>query len=459
MSLSSRTAPAAWIVAAAMFMENLDATILVTAAPAIAADIGVASEDIGAAMTVYLVAVACSIPLSGWLSTRVGPRVVFLTAIAAFTAFSALCAMSDGLLALCVFRAFQGIAGGMMVPVGRLIVLRASAKADLIRAIAVITWPALLAPAIAPAVGGLIVTVTTWHWIFLINVPLGILGLVLAFVFVPKTREEPTRLDVPGLLLTTVACCAVLLAFEGVARLDLASAVFVAIAVVAVVAVLLWLRRAKQPLVDLGIFNTETFRAGNSSGFVFRLVISAVPFLLALALQEGLGWSALLASAPVTALFLGNIAAKTLATVQLRRWGFRGVLLVSIAGSLAMLVALALLGPAWPIWVVSAAAFASGWFRSTGFTAFNTLQFADVDGPRLASANTVSSVLSQLAQAGGIALGATIVRIVAGTGPVDPMLPYTVAFAAAAVLLVLPLAGALRLDPGAGAHVSARPRR
>ena len=150
---------------------------------------------------------------------------MFLSAIAGFTVFSALCAMSDGLLALCVFRAFQGIAGGMMVPVGRLIVLRSSAKSDLIRAIAVITWPALLAPAIAPAVGGLIVTVTTWHWIFLINVPLGILGLVLAFVFVPKTREEQTRLDVPGLLLTTVACCAVLLAFEGAARLDLTSAV------------------------------------------------------------------------------------------------------------------------------------------------------------------------------------------------------------------------------------------
>src|SRR5918993_686978 len=282
MTTSPRTAPAAWIVAAAMFMENLDATILVTAAPAIAADLGVASEDIGAAMTVYLVAVACSIPCSGWLSTRVSPRVVFLTAIAAFTAFSALCAMSDGLLALCVFRAFQGIAGGMMVPVGRLIVLRSSAKSDLIRAIAVITWPALLAPAIAPAVGGLIVTVTTWHWIFLINVPLGILGFVLAFVFVPKTREERTRLDVPGLLLTTVACCAVLLAFEGLARLDLASAVFVAVAVAAVVAVLAWLRRAEQPLVDLGVFRTETFRTGNSSGFVFRLVISAVPFLLAL---------------------------------------------------------------------------------------------------------------------------------------------------------------------------------
>ena len=459
MSVTSRTSPAAWIVAAAMFMENLDATILVTAAPAIAADLGVASEDIGVAMTVYLVAVACSIPLSGWLSTRVSPRVVFLSAIAAFTVFSALCAMSDGLLALCVFRAFQGIAGGMMVPVGRLIVLRSSAKADLIRAIAVITWPALLAPAIAPAVGGLIVTVTTWHWIFLINVPLGIVGLVLAFVFVPKTREEKTRLDVPGLLLTTVACCAVLLAFEGAARLDLASALFVVIAVAAVAAVLVWLRRAKQPLVDLGVFRTETFRTGNSSGFVFRLVVSAVPFLLALALQEGLGWSALLASAPVTALFLGNITAKTLATVQLRRWGFRGVLLVSIAGSLVMLIALALLGAAWPIWLVSVVAFVSGWFRSTGFTAFNTLQFADVEGPRLSSANTVSSVLAQLAQAGGIALGATIVRIVAGAGPVDPMLPYTVAFGVAAVLLLLPLAGALRLDPRAGAHVSARPRR
>ena len=222
-------------------------------------------------------------------------------------------------------------------------------------------------------------------------------------------------------------------------------------------AVLVWLRRAKQPLVDLGVFRTETFRTGNSSGFVFRLVVSAVPFLLALALQEGLGWSALLASAPVTALFLGNIAAKTLATVQLRRWGFRGVLLVSIAGSLVMLVALALLGAAWPIWLVSVVAFVSGWFRSTGFTAFNTLQFADVEGPRLASANTV--VGARAARPGRRHRPRRDGRADRGPGRgrwTSRCCPIPSRSASRRCCCLLPLAGALRLDPRAGAHVSAR---
>ena len=311
---SSFSRALALLVAGTYFMEILDGTIIATAAPAIAADLQVRPVDINLAMTAYLITLAVGIPISGWLAERFGARKVFTAAIAVFTVASLLCALSPNLAVLCVARMLQGLGGAMMVPVGRLVVLRDADRKEFLEAIAYLTWPALIAPVLAPVLGGLIVSYASWHWIFLINVPLGVVAFIVALKVVPdiRARKVPPP-DWVGFLLCGTALAALVIGMElvGSAPTPWAAVVLWLLLFVACTgAALWWFKRALHPLLDLRALRIHTFRVGNGGGAVYRLVINAVPFLLPLMFMLGFGWGAFEAGLMTMAVFAGNVLIK-----------------------------------------------------------------------------------------------------------------------------------------------------
>jgi EmrB/QacA subfamily drug resistance transporter len=464
----------ALLVAGASFMEFLDGTVIAPAAPHIAADLGVRPVSVNVAITAYVLSLAVFIPLSGWLADRFGTRRVFMAAIAGFTLASVGCAAATSLPLLVAARVVQGAAGAMMVPVGRVVVLRTTAKADLVRAIAYLTWPALAAPVVAPALGGVLATYASWRWIFLVNVPLGVAALLLSRRLVPDGRGEEARgLDWPGFLLTAVGVAALVVGLEalGSTRPHLAVVVLGLAGGAGTLAVAVrHLQRADRPLLDLQALRIETFRAAAVGGSGFRAVMTAVPFLLALFFQLGLGWTAARAGLVVIALFVGNVGIKPLTTPLMRWLGIRSVVLVAVAGSALCLAGMVLLTSSTPLPLLAGLLVASGVFRSIGLTAYNTSAFADVEPARLSGANPLLSTLQELGAGLGVAVGALLVRVggtvASGTGWGDGAdVSFRVAFAFLAVLLAVPLVETLLLSRTAGdgvtGHVGGqgRPRR
>ncbi|GCB44366.1 MFS transporter [Streptomyces sp. NL15-2K] len=455
----------ALLVAGAFFMENLDATIISTAAPDMAASFGTRPEAVGVTMTAYLVALAVFIPVSGWAADRWGTRRVFAWAIAVFTVASALCAAADGLTELVLTRVLQGIGGAMMVPVGRLTVLRTTSKPDLLRAIAWLTWPGLLAPVLAPALGGLFTTYASWRWIFLVNVPLGVAALPATLWLLPDLRREDgrgqRRLDLVGFVLAGTGLAALVLGLELLGGPPAgwgAAALWLGAGLLASGLAVRHLLRSRRPLLDLATFRVVTFRVSNSGGALFRAAISAVPFLLPLMFQQALGWSAARAGLVLVSVFAGNIAVKPFTTPLLRRFGFRTVLVVNGAATAVTFLLCGLLDPRTPLALVVAALFVSGVCRSVSLSAYATIVFADIEPERTADANALSSTVQQLATGLGIALAALGLR---AAGPLASLLDLdgpTAAYALAfGILAVLPLAcvvEALRLPRDAGAVVT-----
>ena len=449
----------ALLVAATFFMEFLDGTILTTAIPNIASDFGVPAADVNITMTAYLMTVAMGIPLSGWLAERVGARKIFCVAIALFTLASLACAVSPDLTVLTLSRILQGAGGAMMVPVGTLLVLRGTPKSELLRATAFLVWPALLAPVLAPLVGGALTTYLSWHWIFLINLPLGAAAFIAALSLVPASAGDSTRrLDWLGLLLTTTGVGALVVGLElATAHPDGPwAALSAAAGVCSLAAAVLWMRRAKNPLFDLNVFSTRTFRAMATGGFVYRLTISSVPFLLPLMFQTGFGWSPLHAGIMVAAVFIGNIGIKPATTPLIRRFGFRAMLVFGSLASAVTFALCALLTRDTPQALTFALLVCSGAFRSIGFSAYASVQYADIAPAQLASANSVSATLVQLAAGAGIAVGALLIRIFDGVAafPADHAGPFRGAFLTMAVLMLISTADSLSLHRQAGAEVS-----
>jgi EmrB/QacA subfamily drug resistance transporter len=453
----------ALLVAGAMFMEILDGTVIGPAAPHIAADLDVPAVAVNVAVTAYVLTLAVLIPVSGWLADRFGARRVFVAAVAVFTLASAGCALAPSLPVLTATRVVQGIGGAMMVPVGRLAVLRTTAKVDLIRAIAFLTWPALVAPVVAPALGGVLSTYATWRWIFVINLPLGIAGVLIGRRLVPDERGEGRPLDWAGCALTAVGVAALVVGLEsiGATHLDpVLTGVGLGVAAVALAAAVRHLLRSRTPLLDLRVLRIATYRVSASGGSVYRAVISAIPFLLPLMFQLGFGWTAAQAGLAVIALFAGNVGIKPATTPLLRRFGIRPVMLGAIVAGAACLVGMALLSSATPLPVLIALLAASGVARSIGFTAYNTVAFADVPGERMTPANTLFSTVQELGGGLGVAVGALLVRLggpLTGTlGLDDAVGPFHVAFVLLAVILLFPVVEAVRLPRGAGAVVTGR---
>lgn len=451
----------ALVVAAAYFLEQVDGTILATATAAMADDFDVRPADVGVTVTAYFVAVSAFIPLSGWLSDRFGTRRIFLIAIAGFVAASVWCAMSPSLTMLVMGRVAQGIAGAMMVPVGRFIVLGAIAKADLVRAVAYLTWPALAAPVIAPLIGGVLTQYAGWQSIFYVNVPLGVALLGLAWRVIPiPSPTERRRLDPVNLVLVIVGVASLVIGLELFVDSGrvLAALSLVAVAGIGLVAAARRAWRYPTPLLDLRAFALPTFRASNTGGMVYRIAVSSAPFLLPLLLQDGFGWSPVQAGLMVMWVFVGNLAIKPLTTPMLRRIGFSRMIVGASIGIAVTFVVCACLSPQTPAIVTGAVLLLSGIFRSIGFTGYGTLQFADVPPGQMNGASTLSSAFSQLASGMGVALAAVGVRAVELSAPAldifdDGLLGYRAALIAMATLALLSATALLRLPLGAAEHV------
>jgi EmrB/QacA subfamily drug resistance transporter len=454
----------ALLVAGCFFMENLDGTMVTTSAPKIAADLHAPISSIGLVVTAYLVTLAVLIPLSGWLVERFGVRVIFLTAITVFTLASLLCATSVDVAELVVMRVLQGIGGAMMVPVGRLAVLGPAAKADIMRLIAYIVWPGLVAPVLAPLAGGLITTYAGWRWLFLINVPLGVIALLVGRRIVAvSVGRQAHPLDVAGVVLLALglggATSAATLASGATPNWPLVAVVgTTALALLAVTG--RHLRTARYPVIDLSTLRIPTYRNAITTGFLFYVAMSAVPFLLPLLFETVFGWSAIKAGALVLCLFAGNIAIKPAAGPLLRRWGFRTVLVTAGATLAATMVGLGFLTDGTPLILIAVLAVLSGIARSLGGTAYNTLVFSDVPEAQMTHANSLSSTTTQLSLGLGVAAATVALRLGVSAGSIfsatpGPAVSYTVAFGLLAVLALAAALGTLRLPADAGAAVRA----
>jgi EmrB/QacA subfamily drug resistance transporter len=449
----------ALLVAGAFFMEILDATIITPAIPVIAASFGVHAVDVNVAISAYLVTVAVLIPASGWIADRFGTRRVFIAAIAVFTLASVGCAASVSLPTLVAMRVVQGIGGALMVPVGRLLVLRSSEKGDLVRAIALLTWPALAAPVVAPVLGGAVATVGSWRWIFIVNIPLGIIGFLLSLKLIRgEGVPNPPPLDWRGLAALGAGIAAALIALESirVQGTDWRNVAIGGVVAMVLLGAAVWhLFRCRYPLVELRVLRIPTLRITVSAGSLYRLVITAVPFLLPLQFQLAFGWTPLAAGLLVAALFAGNIAIKPTTTPLMRRYGIRRVLLGNAVLSVACFGLLAALSAATPVALIAGVLFVSGALRSVGFTAYNSLAFSDVDVSELTHANTLNAAVQELAAGLGIALAALVLGmftpIAHGVGQA-----YSWTYLVFGLVMVLTIVETLRLPKDAGAAVTRR---
>jgi EmrB/QacA subfamily drug resistance transporter len=457
---TARLRVVALIVAAAMFMHNLDSTLIATSLPQIAASFGVPAPDLSIGITAYVLASAALLPLSGWLSDRYSARAVLTLALALFTAASTVCAAAQTLPQFVLARVAQGVAGAMMTPVGRTVVLRQASGKELLRAVAMITWPGLLAPVIAPLLGGFVTTYASWRWNFLLNLPIGVVVCLLSWRLVPADpAHEPRALDLRGLLLASLAMIGLLHGLESFASDRQASAAPLLWALSGALA--LWLtfrhlRRVAQPLLDLAMFNVPTFNLCNGNlALGFRASIAATPFLLPLMLQLAFGLSALAAGGFVMIYFLGNLAIKPLTGPLLRRFGFRRVLVVN--GLLAGLATIACgyVSPLLAIWISAPVLFIAGLTRSMQFTSLGTLGFADLKPSQRSSGSTVHSMGQQVSTAVGIAVAALILQksaLLDGRELVA-LADFRVAFLVAGVAGIVAALCYLRLDRDAGAEL------
>jgi len=459
----NRSTLIALLVAVTFFMENLDATVIATALPDMARSFGVAAVDLNIGMSAYMLAIAVFIPISGWLADRLGSRLVFGSAIVLFSLSSLLCGLSTSLETFVAARVLQGISGAMMVPVGRLAVLRSTEKKDLVRAISFITWPGLVAPVLGPPLGGFIVTHASWQWIFYLNLPLGLLALIATLVLIPKHNEVSRRaFDLGGFLLVSGACASLLSGMEmlGQSRAHQWPGLILTVTGL-LLAGLTWrhMRGRAQPLLALGVVSIRSFSVSLFGGSLFRISISTLPFLLPLMFQLGFGLSAFDAGLLVLAVFAGNLAMKPFTTAVMQRWGFRPVLLVNgIIGVLAI-ASCSLLEPrmSWPL--ILFILFVGGLSRSMQFTAFNTLGFADVPKAEMSHASTLFSMFFQLSMGLGVAIGALLLRAAMGLHGNDGLAAtadFQLVFLWVAVIAALGLLDNLRLQPGTGEAVLQR---
>lgn len=466
MSLSSRQSVIiALIVACAYFMENLDATVIATALPHLASTFGVAPVRVSVGMTAYLLTLAVFIPISGWVADRFGQRSVFGSAIVVFTGASILCGLSNGLAEFTAARILQGIGGAMMVPVGRLAVLRSTEKRRLMRSIAYITWPGLAAPVLGPALGGFISTYFTWRWIFLLNVPIGLLGLALTATFIPNLREAGRRpFDVRGFVLSGVALSCLMYGMELVGQLhgDWRSATAaLTCGTVAAALAIRHFRRAEHPLIDLAPWRIPTFRVTLDGGSLYVVSVSVSPFLLPLFFQLGFGLNAFAAGLLVLAYAAGNLAMKTVTTPILKRFGFRRVMIVNGLLTAVTIALCALLSPDTPRALIMLVLLAGGLCRSMQFTSINTLAFADVPPARMSSASTFFSMVQQMTIGLGIAFGAIALHaavLVHGDHGQLSLADFRVAFVLVAVLVLISVLYFIGIEPDAGGEVSGHTR-
>ena len=401
-----------WVVAVALFMEQLDTTIVNTAVPAMARSLQVTPLSLKAVVTSYILSLAVCIPVSGWMADRYGTRRVFSIAVGIFTFASILCGLAQNVPMLVAGRILQGIGAAMMMPVGRLAIVRTFPKAELLRAMNFVIIPALIGPLLGPTVGGLIVHWLSWRYIFFVNVPAGLLALWLAHRYMPDYRGDAARpLDVVGLVLFGggAALLSWLLEIFGEHELDVGSAALLLLLSLSLFAAyFLHARAMPHPLLRLALFRVRTFRVSVMGGFVTRLGVGGMPFLLPLLYQLGLGmpaWQAglLMMPAAAAAMFMKVISARVLA-----RFGYRRILIVNTVMIGVVMSLFSLVGPATPIGLIVMLSLSMGFFNSLQYTSMNSMAFADIDAPDSSMASTISSSMQQMSMSFGLACGSLI---------------------------------------------------
>lgn len=448
------------VVASALFMENFDSAVIATSLPAIARDLALDPVVLKLALTSYLLSLAIFIPVSGWLADRFGARPVFQSAILIFIGSSLACASAQSLEHLIVARAVQGIGGAMMVPVGRLIVLRSVPKAKMVDALAYLSIPALMAPMIGPPIGGFVTTYFDWRWIFWINLPIGFLGLLLAQRYMPNIRAETRRrMDWRGFALAGPGVGALIsgltLAGTDVVPLWLAQALIASGAGL----LIFYFRHAltvDQPLLDLRLLKLPTFRTSVVGGGLFRLGTGAIPFLLPLMLQVGFGLTPFESGMITFAGAVGAILMKFAARPVLRRFGFRHVLTYNALICAAMIALYALFTPETPHLIIALVLLAAGFFRSLQFTCLNASAFADIDEKSMSGATAMVAVAQQLFLSTGVAMAAFILETLRGQEAGAQLTPgdFSIAFLVVAALTAVAAIMHGRLPRDAGRAVS-----
>ena len=402
------------IVATALFMENMDSTVIATSLPAIAADIGTSPLTLKLAITSYLLSLAVFIPASGWTADRFGARLVFSLAVGVFMVGSIGCALSSSVTGFVIARIVQGFGGAMMTPVGRLVLLRSIDKSALVNAMAWVTVPALVGPVLGPPLGGFITTYLTWHWIFLINIPIGMVGIFMALRYIDPIRsEDPERFDLYGLVLAGIGLGGIAFGLS-VAGLNLlpwsAVIALVALGSVSMTLYVIHARRTASPVLDFALLRLPTMRASIIGGFFFRLGIGSLPFLLPLLMQIGFGLSPLRSGLVTFASAVGAMGMKTLAARIIKTFGFRNIMTINAVVSSVFLAACALFTIQTPLLLIMILLVVGGFFRSLQFTAINTLAYAEVEPSKMSRATTLVSVNQQLAVSAGVAVGAASVE-------------------------------------------------
>ncbi len=454
----------ALLVAACYFMEMLDGTILVTAAPRLSVALHVTSAAIGLLMAAYLIVMSVVIPLGGWLDARIGSRTLFLSSIALFTVASLACGGAQNFGELLVARVVQGVGAALMVPVGRTIVLARAEKTDIMRLIGYVVWPGLLAPVVAPLLGGFIVTYASWRWLFWVNVPLGIVAVMVGAVTVESTapRRDRTAFDHWGMVVTTFGLGSLLWAAYVAGEPSGSWRVvggFALIGVAALAEAARHLRRRTEPYVELAVLRVRSLRDALGGVAAFVVVVGALPLLLALLFQDDFAWSPLKSGVVLAGIFVGNIAMKPATTPILTRISHKRVLLASTATVAATVVAFSLLHRTTPVGLIVALSVLSGAARSMGFSAYVTLFYADVPESLMGAATTVTATVQQLFF--GVALSAAVVALRLGSsvapmssGPTDR---YRVAFLLLAVVALVAMTLASTMERSAGHSLRASP--
>lgn len=446
-------------IASALFMEMIDNAAIATALPVMARDFGVPAIELSLAITTYLIALAVFIPISGWLADRFGARRVFQLAILGFLVGSMIAGFSRTVPELITGRFVQGIGGALMVPVGRLVLFRSVPRKDLLEVLAWLTIPALIGPAIGPPLGGLLATTVGWRAIFFINIPVGLIGIVAAWRFLPALEGSKTvPFDWIGFVLASGGLAGIIIGFEFFTRVAGSSLASLGLIAASVALLALYVRhqaKVDRPLLDLSLMTIPSYRAGLIGGSLFRIGVGAVPFLLPLMLQLGYGLSALHSGLITFATALGAVSAKPLARRIIARLGYRRTLVVTGGLSAALMAATGFVSPAWPVAAALGLLYLAGLFRSLQFTAINTLTVCDVPEGRLSRATTLTSTAQQVVLSFGVAMGASLMTVlpalrgVATAEPID----FTLAFVIVGAIAALNVVSFARLPADAGAAV------
>ncbi|MDQ2859594.1 MAG: MFS transporter [Pseudomonadota bacterium] len=447
------------IIGGALMMQTLSATVIANALPTMARSLGEDPIRLNTAITVYLLAAAVFLPISAWAADRFGAKKIFLFAIVAYAASCAACGFSQNLTELLAARACEGAAGAMMGPVGRLVLLRSTAKHNLVRAMSVLTMPALVGPVIGPPIGGFIVTYGSWRWIFFLNLPIALAGVILVWRFIKDVREEATGpLDWTGLALTGLGMAGVVYGFDNLGRTALPAWAVAAMMIGGGACLILYARHARRTdhaILDLDLLRIRSFTASVVGGAFMRMGMGATPFMLALLLQIAFGLSALQAGLMTFASAAAALVMKTCAPPILERFGFKATLTVNAVIVAAMFMAYALFRPATPHWVIYAVLLGGGFFRSLQFTSLNGLAYADIDHAQMSRASTLSTMGQQLSQSIGIGMAAMLLHFFRARAHAAHLTAATIApaFIVIGFVSLISLAFFLPLPANAGADL------